>query len=179
MLAQFVIGYGGSVREIDQLTESLANELLAHKHSMVAAESCTGGLLSAQLTSIPGSSDWFEGAFVTYQSAAKISMLGVPEELLARFGAVSEPTARAMAEGALHATSAHLSVAITGIAGPSGGDVLTPVGTVWFAWASRQAPGRVYASRHCLTGARGDVRLHAVQIALEGTLEVAAGLAAC
>ena len=175
MLAQLLFGYCSNVRELDQLTVSLANQLLAHNHRMVTAESCTGGLLSAQLTSIPGSSDWFDGAFVSYQSATKQSMLGVPVETLTRFGAVSEPTARAMAQGALKATSADLCVAFTGIAGPGGGDVLAPTGTVWFAWATPQSP-EVYTARHQLTGTRNDIRLEAVKIALEGCLEVAAGL---
>ena len=163
------------MRELDQLTVSLANQLRAHNHRMVTAESCTGGLLSAQLTSVPGSSDWFEGAFVTYQLATKQSMLGVPDTTLTRFGAVSEPTARAMAEGALRATSADLAVAITGIAGPGGGDVLAPTGTVWFAWATRQS-AQVHTARHQLTGTREDIRIKAVKIALEGCLEVTENL---
>ena len=175
MLAQLLFSYCLAVRELDQITVSLANQLQAHNHRMVTAESCTGGLLSAQLTSIAGSSNWFQGAFVTYQCATKQSMLGVPDETLTRFGAVSEPTARAMAEGALRATSADLSVAITGVAGPGGGDVLAPTGTVWFAWATRQS-SEVYTARHQLTGGRNDIRLEAVKIALEGCLEVARGL---
>jgi nicotinamide-nucleotide amidase len=161
------------------MTESLANQLLTNKRRMVAAESCTGGLLCGQLSSIPGASSWFEGGFVTYALSAKRSMLGVPSATLDHYGAVSEPTARAMAEGALRHTTAHLSVAISGIAGPEGGDVLVPVGTVWFAWATHQAPAAptcVYAAQHHFSGTRREVREQAVTIALEGSLQVAMDL---
>lgn len=179
MPAQSLLSYRFAVRDIEQLTQSLANELAAHKRRMVAAESCTGGLLSAELTRIPGSSDWFEGAFITYRLSAKRSMLGIPAATLEHFGAVSEPTARAMAEGALNATTADLSVAITGFAGPEGGDVLAPVGTVWFAWATRRAgdPATcVDVARHQISGSRAQVRERAVQIAVAGAVQVARAL---
>jgi nicotinamide-nucleotide amidase len=154
-----------------QLIEAVARRLRANAHTLVTAESCTGGLIAAELTAVPGSSAWFEGAFVTYRLSAKERMIGVPRETLAAHGAVSEPTARAMAEGALAGCDAQVSVAVTGVAGPEGGDLVTPVGTVWFAWAVAQpAPRCVQASRHELTGTRDQIRHQAVRIALTGLL---------
>ncbi len=129
------------------------------------AESCTGGLLSGCLTEIAGSSDVFDRAFITYSNAAKSEMLGVPPELIARAGAVSEAVARAMAEGALRKANASLAVAITGIAGPGGGSPGKPVGTVHFAVA--RADGARHL--HCAFGAlgRGEIRLASVHTALD------------
>lgn len=158
------------------MIERVANALVAAGYSLVTAESCTGGMVASRLTGLAGSSDWFEGAFVTYQARAKQRMLGVPAELIHRHGVVSEPTARAMAEGALAGSNANISVAITGVAGPGGGDVTTPVGTVWFAWAMREnpaAPARcVQTARHEFAGSRQQVREQAVKIALAGVLAV-------
>jgi nicotinamide-nucleotide amidase len=152
-----------------QLIETVAARLRANAATLVTAESCTGGLLAAELTAVPGSSSWFEGAFVTYRLSAKRRMVGVRPETLAGHGAVSEPTAREMAEGALAASDARVSVAITGVAGPDGGDLLAPLGTVWFAWAVKApTPHCVQATRHRLSGDRDDVRRQAVRIALEG-----------
>ena len=160
--------------EINQLITQLAAALVKRDYRLITAESCTGGLVASQLTSIPGSSTWFEGAFVTYRLSAKERMLGVPASVLEDFGAVSEPTARAMAEGALSASDAQISIAVTGIAGPEGGDVVTPVGTVWFAWALQpepQTPPRcIQTARHALEGSREQVRERAVGIALAGAL---------
>jgi nicotinamide-nucleotide amidase len=157
-----------------QLIEALSRHLTARAETLVTAESCTGGLIAAELTAVPGSSAWFEGAFVTYRLSAKERMIGVRRETLERFGAVSEPTARAMAEGALAHTDARISVAVTGVAGPEGGDLVAPVGTVWFAWAvAEPTPRCVQASRHELSGTRDEVRQQAVRIALEGLLSVA------
>lgn len=111
-------------------------EILKTRGLLLAlAESCTGGGLAARLTSIPGSSAWFDRGFVTYSNSAKHDMLGVPQATLTQHGAVSEATARAMAEGCIHHSAAELSVAITGIAGPDGGSKTKPVGTVWIACA--------------------------------------------
>jgi len=149
----------------------VAETLLARKLRLVTAESCTGGLVAAHLTSIPGSSEWFEGAFVTYRESAKIRMLGVDAATLERYSAVSEPVAKEMSVGALRNSDADVSVAITGIAGPGGGDVITPVGTVWFAWALREPDLRcIQASEHSLEGTRDEVRVQAVEIALQGVL---------
>lgn len=125
-------------------SDDAARRLLAAARArglmIVTAESCTGGLVSAALTAIPGSSDAFDRGFVTYSYPAKTGMLGVPPEMLAAHGAVSEPVARAMAAGALHASGAGLAVAVTGVAGP-GGSEAKPEGLVWFATAVAAEPG--------------------------------------
>jgi len=152
-----------------ELIEQIADRLMAADLRLVTAESCTGGLIAATLTGIPGSSRWFEGAFVTYRLSAKTRMIGVPSAVLDEFGAVSEPTARAMAEGALAASDARVSIAVTGVAGPDGGDPVAPVGTVWFGWGLKDPEPRcVQTSRFELDGDRATVRAAAVRIALEG-----------
>jgi len=169
------------VPDINQLITQVGQILVAHDLRLITAESCTGGMVASALTTVPGSSDWFEGAFVTYRLSAKRRMLGVGSGLLERFGAVSEPTARAMAEGALARSDAQISVSITGVAGPGGGDILTPVGTVWFAWALYADPGPaprcIQTAEHFFEGSRADVRDQAVRIALEGVLAALAGAA--
>lgn len=152
-----------------QLIDAVARLLLANELTLVTAESCTGGMIAAELTSVPGSSEWFEGAFVTYRAAAKMRMIGVRRETLDEHGAVSEPTVREMAEGALAACDARISVAVTGVAGPDGGDLLAPVGTVWFGWAVQvPEPLCIQTARQSLSGTRAEVREQAVRIALEG-----------
>jgi nicotinamide-nucleotide amidase len=128
------------------------------------AESCTGGLLGARLTAIPGSSDVVVGGVIAYSNALKISLLGVPSTALAEQGAVSEPVVRAMASGARTATGASIGVAITGIAGPGGGTEEKPVGTVWIA---SDLAGDVESRRLRLIGDRAEVRQRAAQAALE------------
>ncbi|MBF0371936.1 MAG: CinA family protein [Alphaproteobacteria bacterium] len=132
---------------------------------LVTAESCTGGLVAGCLTSVAGSSACVERGFVTYSNAAKSDMLGVPPDLIAAHGAVSEPVARAMAEGALAHSPASVAVAITGIAGPGGGSPDKPVGLVHFACARRG--GATRHRREILPGDRDAVRLAAVRVALE------------
>lgn len=155
------------------VARELAAILLQRQQRLISVESCTGGMVAACLTSLPGSSQWFEGAFVTYRLSAKTRMVGVPEAILDKHGAVSEPTARAMAEGALHHSSADISVAITGIAGPDGGDIVSPVGTVWFAWALRQPEiCCVQTLESHFDGDRESVRIQAVNLAVRGLLEV-------
>lgn len=135
------------------------------KEMMIAtAESCTGGLIAGLLTDIAGSSDVFERGFVTYSNQAKQQMLGVPHALLSEHGAVSEEVVRAMAEGALKYSDAHLSVAVTGIAGPGGGSELKPVGLVHIACACI-GKGTV-AEHHIFDGNRHSVREHTVRHAL-------------
>lgn len=124
---------------LDELIAQIATSLKNSKLMLATAESCTGGGLSYVLTSFSGSSDWFERGFVTYSNEAKIEMLGVNESTIQREGAVSEFTAREMAEGALKHSHASMSIAITGIAGPNGGSPDKPVGTVWIAWAKLDA----------------------------------------
>jgi nicotinamide-nucleotide amidase len=131
---------------------------------VATAESCTGGLIAAALTAIAGSSDVVERGFVTYSNAAKTAMLGVPAALIAAEGAVSEPVARLMAEGALAHSPADLSVSVTGIAGPGGGSAAKPVGLVWFGCARRGGPTRTL--RCVFPGDRSEVRRAAVAQAL-------------
>jgi len=133
---------------------------------IATAESCTGGLVAALLTEIPGSSVVFERGFVTYSNAAKQELLGVPEATLAAHGAVSEETARAMAEGALEASRADVAVSVTGIAGPDGGTAAKPVGLVHFACARRGAATVAREERFGDIG-RDAVRLAAVRVGLD------------
>ncbi|MDZ4777492.1 MAG: CinA family protein [Alphaproteobacteria bacterium] len=129
------------------------------------AESCTGGLVAALFTDIPGSSSVYERGFVTYSNRAKEEMLGVPGDLIADCGAVSEPVARAMAEGALRESHAHISVAITGVAGPGGGSSLKPVGLVHLA-AARENRALVHVACRFGDIGRGPIRMAAVETAL-------------
>ena len=124
--------------ETARLVETLAAQLLARGWMLATAESCTGGLIAAACTDLAGSSSWFERGFVTYSNAAKAQMLGLDAALIAQHGAVSEPVARAMAQGALQHAHAQVALAVTGVAGPGGGSADKPVGTVWFAWALPQ-----------------------------------------
>jgi nicotinamide-nucleotide amidase len=136
---------------------------------IAVAESCTGGLVCAAITEIPGSSDVLEAGFVTYSNAAKISELGVSSDVVETFGAVSVATAWAMARGALHATGADVAVAITGIAGPGGGTAAKPVGTVVFARAEKdEDPSRITADQRLFKDeGRAGIRLQAAVCALE------------
>jgi nicotinamide-nucleotide amidase len=148
---------------VDEATTELAARVLedcrSGKLRLAVAESCTGGLISAILTSIPGSSDVVERSFVTYANEAKTEMLGVSAALLAAHGAVSEPVARAMAEGALAHSRADLTGAVTGIAGPGGGSAEKPVGLVHMAVARRGGATRHH--REVFAGDRDQVRLQA------------------
>jgi len=143
--------------------QPLGDTLRAAGWTLATAESCTGGLIAARCTDLAGSSDWFERGFVTYSNAAKSDMLGVDAQLIAREGAVSEAVARAMATGALKHSQAKVSVAVTGVAGPGGGSVEKPVGTVWFGWATPH--GLVSEVQH-FGGDRAQVRAATVEHAL-------------
>lgn len=133
---------------------------------IVTAESCTGGLLAGLLTDVAGSSDVFERGFVTYSNRAKEEMLGVPGDVIADYGAVSEPVARMMAEGALDASRANIALSITGIAGPGGGTPMKPVGTVHFACA-RENRAVLHEMRQFGDLGRSEVRLASLEVALE------------
>jgi nicotinamide-nucleotide amidase len=119
---------------LDAILTNISDALLTRGQMLATAESCTGGLIAGACTDRAGSSQWFERGFVTYSNAAKAEMLAVPCTLIDQHGAVSEPVARAMAEGALAHSAAQASVAVTGVAGPTGGSADKPVGTVWLAW---------------------------------------------
>jgi len=136
---------------------------------IAVAESCTAGLVAAALTEIPGSSDVFEGGFITYSDSAKIALLGISEDVLDTFGAVSVAVAWGMAQGALARTQADVAVAVTGIAGPGGGSARKPVGTVVFARAQRGEDPKQIVADHREFGdlGRGGIRLQAALCALE------------
>jgi nicotinamide-nucleotide amidase len=142
------------------------------KLTVVTAESCTGGLVAAVLTDAPGASKVVDGGFVTYSNEAKQACLNVPRELLEKFGAVSEQVARAMAEGALAASPADLSVSITGIAGPDGGTLDKPVGLVHFAAARRGGPV-IHREKRFGDLGRGQVRRDAAMEAIALLTEIA------
>lgn len=145
----------------------VADLMLKNGWMLATAESCTGGLIAAACTGIAGSSGWFERGFVSYSNTAKTQMLGVPEALIAAHGAVSEPVARAMAEGAVAHSSAQVALSVTGIAGPGGGSAEKPVGTVWFGW---NVNGSVETERRVFTGDRAAVRAATVAHACRGLL---------
>ncbi|MGB5453862.1 MAG: CinA family protein [Sedimenticolaceae bacterium] len=148
----------------------LAGHLQRRGWWLSCAESCTGGGVAAALTDVAGSSAWFDRGFVTYSNRAKREMLGVSAETLERFGAVSRETVLEMVAGALAASAAQLSVAVTGIAGPGGGTREKPVGTVWIAWATRQDASAVCEQ---FDGDRAQVRAATVDTALNGLLRFA------
>lgn len=147
----------------------VADLLLKKQLRLVTAESCTGGLIAAACTDLAGSSAWFERGFVTYSNAAKTELLDVPERVLRRAGAVCGPVAQAMAEGALAHSHAQVAVAVTGVAGPSGGSPAKPVGTVWFGFA---LPGQVLTEKCHFDGDRAAVRQATVRHALERLVEL-------
>ena len=151
-----------------QLCEQLASTLLARGWMVATAESCTGGMIAARCTDLSGSSQWFERGFVTYSNAAKSELLGVPAELITQHGAVSEPVARAMADGAVRHAHAQVSVAVTGIAGPAGGSADKPVGTVWFAWCVNE---QLSSERRVFAGDRAAIREATVAHALQGLIK--------
>ena len=152
--------------EIDALCRLLIDEARTRGVRIVTAESCTGGLLSAAITAIPGSSDVFDRSFITYSNRAKEEMLNVPGDLIADAGAVSEPVARMMAEGALEQSRANLAVAVTGVAGPGGGTPLKPVGLVHLAVARENKPIFHQAMRYGDIG-RERIRRETIATALE------------
>jgi nicotinamide-nucleotide amidase len=182
------IDEGGASEGLMVVARVLADALVRRGHVLATAESCTGGWVGQVLTAISGSSGWYDRGFITYSNDAKQEMLGVPPATIRDFGAVSIETAEAMARGALVHSRATLSLAITGVAGPTGGTERNPVGTVCFAWASRAHPGvrgvdrdpssteiNCTTARLHLTGDREQVRHQAVQVALEGAMRASHG----
>ena len=157
------------MNELDKLAAEIGRELLSRGEWLSTAESCTGGWVAQSITAIAGSSGWFDRGFVTYSNAAKMDMLGVTETTLERHGAVSEATARAMAQGALAHSRTDWAISITGIAGPGGGSPAKPVGTVCFAWASKE--GGCEAQTCVFSGERAAVREQSVRHVLRGLLE--------
>ena len=147
----------------------LTDLLLKKQQMLVTAESCTGGMIAAACTDLAGSSAWFERGFVTYSNEAKMEMLGVDARLIEQHGAVSEAVASAMAQGALAHSHAHLAVAVTGVAGPTGGSQAKPVGTVWFGFAT---PTGVVTETRRFDGDRAAVREATVAHALTRLVEL-------
>ena len=152
-------------RQLEEYLDQVRDRLVAKHQKLATAESCTGGLVSQQVTAIPGSSDWFEGGVVAYSNAVKHQLLKVPIDALEHYGAVSETVAKLMAQGVIAALQADVAISITGIAGPGGGSDEKPVGTVWIGWASR-----VQESAQCFhfAGDRQAVRHQALLSALAG-----------
>lgn len=155
--------------ELHQLTTQVAECLLELKWHLSVAESCTGGWVGKCCTDLAGSSTWFDRGFITYSNQSKQDCLHVNELTLQKYGAVSEHTAREMADGALAESMADISVAITGIAGPDGGTIDKPVGTVWFAWITKYS----VVQTHCahFEGDRESIRRQAVKLALQGIIK--------
>lgn len=153
--------------ELVHRATELGTALVARRWHVACAESCTGGWIAKALTDIPGSSAWFGWGFVAYDDQAKVKALDVEEDLLDEYGAVSEPVVRAMAEGVKRISGAELSVAVSGVAGPSGGTHDKPVGTVWFAWSG---PAGTQAQVRRFSGDREAIRHDSVAHALHGLL---------
>ncbi|MBT9567584.1 MAG: CinA family protein [Thiobacillus sp.] len=156
--------------ELCELAAALGDALRARGWMLATAESCTGGWVGQLVTSLPGSSTWYERGFITYANEAKIEMLDVPPGLLAMHGAVSEETASAMAAGALKNSHAQAALAISGIAGPGGGTPQKPVGLVCYGWAL--ADGTLMSSTCRLGGDRDEIRSRAVAAALRGLIDL-------
>lgn len=152
-----------------RLCTELATRLVATGRMLATAESCTGGMIAAACTDLSGSSNWFERGFVTYSNEAKSELLGVDPALITQHGAVSEVVARAMAFGAIRHSHAQVSVAVTGVAGPTGGSVEKPVGTVWFGF---QVDGQLTSETRRFDGDRAAVRDATVRHALTRLLEL-------
>jgi nicotinamide-nucleotide amidase len=158
---------------VHPLVRELGDALRARGWKLASAESCTGGMIAAACTDLAGSSDWFDRGIVSYSNEAKTALLDVPRALLEAHGAVSEPVARAMAEGVLRSSGADIAVAVTGVAGPAGGSAAKPVGTVWFGFARRRNDGGVDldSEQRRFDGNRAQVRSATVDHALQGLLD--------
>ncbi|TLY48325.1 MAG: CinA family protein [Gammaproteobacteria bacterium] len=157
------------VSQTHQLAKQIGDKLKQHHLLLATAESCTGGQLAQTITSIPGTSAWFERGFITYSNLSKQQMLGVNETLLNQYGPVSEETAIAMATGALNNSAAQISISITGIAGPNGGTEKNPVGTLWTAWVGKDF-NKTLCQHH--SGDRLIIRYNAVEFALQTLLNL-------
>ena len=157
------------VQALEANLTQISLRLLARRHLLATAESCTGGMIAAACTDLSGSSQWFERGFVTYSNEAKAEMLAVPPGLIEEHGAVSESVARAMADGALAHSRAQVSLAVTGVAGPTGGTEAKPVGTVWFAWC---VGGETHSEMQHFAGDRAAVRTATLRYALKRLLSL-------
>lgn len=150
--------------------KEIGDRLQQHQLKLVTAESCTGGQLAQTITSVSGASKWFECGVVTYSILSKQRLLGIDDSFLKRYGSVSEEIVLAMAKGALNKSPAHVSIAITGIAGPDGGTEKIPVGTVWTAWVQKDGFSKTQRQHH--SGDRLIIRYNAVKFALQTLLNL-------
>ncbi|MDW3710338.1 MULTISPECIES: CinA family protein [Pseudomonas] len=157
---------------LTELAARLGQQLRLVGAQVTTAESCTGGGIAEAITRIPGSSAWFEAGYITYSNAQKTRQLGVARELFGRVGAVSREVVEAMVQGAQAASGARFAVAVSGVAGPDGGSLEKPVGTVWLAWADG---GSIQSCRCQFEGDRQSVRQQTVAKALDGVIRLAAG----
>ncbi len=155
---------------VESMVTRIGELLVARNQTVTAVESCTGGGVSRLFTMVPGSSAWFECGFVTYSNSAKSAMVGVPEDLIEQYGAVSCEVARAMALGGRLHSRAGCAVSVTGVAGPTGGTPDKPVGTVCFGWALRD--NAVHAESCLFDGERNSIREQSVEHALSGLLKL-------
>lgn len=158
------------ITNMQRIVTHLAELLISRQYTLSVAESCTGGYLAKLCTDLAGSSAWFERGFITYSNQAKIDMLCVPPATISQFGAVSQETVTAMAQGALANSVADCTIAISGVAGPGGATPSNPVGSVWFGWA-QQDHGTV-AKQQFFGGDREAVRAQAVEFAIEQLIEL-------
>jgi nicotinamide-nucleotide amidase len=154
---------------IDELSLELAACLREQQLTITTAESCTGGGIAQAITDVPGSSQWFSHGFVTYSNAAKQQLINVPPSLIQHHGAVSQQVVEAMAIGALNVANSDLAVAVSGVAGPSGGTPEKPVGTVWIAWLLKSQP--VTSQLFVFSGDRKNIRNQSVVESFKGSLE--------
>ncbi len=168
-LNSLLYGYSMTIALIS-LARQLGEKMQEQGTHLVTAESCTGGWIAQVITAIPGSSQWYDRGFVTYTNTSKHELLGVRNETLSEYGAVSEETVLEMAEGALLQSQAEYSVAVSGIAGPDGGTVTKPVGTVFLAWGIIQQTTRT--EKKLFHGSRDNIRQAAVVAALEGLISL-------
>ncbi|MGS2717001.1 CinA family protein [Eionea flava] len=155
--------------EVEHIAAQFGEQLLITNSTVTTAESCTGGGIAQAITAVPGSSQWFDQGYVTYSNHAKQQLLGVSQQALSQ-GAVSEVVVEAMALGALSHARADISIAVSGIAGPGGGSVEKPVGTVWIAWAKQ--PKTVISRCYHFTGDRAQVRLKTIVESLKEALRL-------
>lgn len=155
---------GGIVGEVERLVMILGQSLRSQGLRMATAESCTAGLVASTLTDVAGSSDWFEGGVVAYANQVKARLLSVPEDVFVRHGAVSQACVESMVRGVCQLMDAPVGLAISGIAGPGGGTLLKPVGTVWVAW---EYCGRVWSRVFLFKGSRRDIKKQSAWAAIE------------
>ncbi len=162
-------------KTVEELAQVLGEKLKQAGLIAATAESCTGGGVAYAITEISGSSQWFDRSFVTYSNAAKVQMLNVDEQTVFDFGAVSEPVVEQMALGAVTNSDADIAVAISGVAGPDGGTIEKPVGTVCMSWYNAHLGSKTES--YLFVGDRGEVRTQAIRLALLGLIESAQSMA--